>query len=74
MGMVLMVDSLCTRYHCLPSEALARATTVDLYYLTNSLGYYNRKRENQTNNLGALPQNSPEPEDLAAIYALSKKV
>jgi hypothetical protein len=72
MGMVLMVDSLCTRYHCLPSDALARATTNDLYYLTNSLGYYNRKRENQTNNLGSLPSQE-QPDDLAAIYALNKK-
>jgi len=30
------LDNLATRYHCLPSEALSRATTLDLYVLDTS--------------------------------------
>ena len=31
--MILSLDNLATRYHLLPSEALERATTFDLYVL-----------------------------------------
>ena len=31
--MILTVDNLASKYHCLPSEAMARATTFDLYVL-----------------------------------------
>ena len=31
--MLLSLDNLAHRYHCLPGEALARATTFDLYVL-----------------------------------------
>ena len=31
--MILTLDNLAYRYNCLPSEALARATTFDLYVL-----------------------------------------
>ena len=31
--MVLTLDNLASRYNCLPSEALQRATTLDLYVL-----------------------------------------
>ena len=31
--MILTLDNLATRYHCLPSEAMANGTTFDLYVL-----------------------------------------
>jgi len=73
MNAIVMIDSLCSRYHCLPSEALARGNTLDLYFLTNAVGFHNRKQTNQTNNLGAVPNSDGDNPDLAALYALSKK-
>lgn len=40
---MLMIDAMCTRYHCLPSYALQHASTIDLYVLTNVVGYHRRK-------------------------------
>lgn len=31
--MLLTLDNLATRYHCLPSEAMAKGNTFDLYVL-----------------------------------------
>lgn len=31
--MILTLDNLASRYHCLPSEALERGTTLDLHVL-----------------------------------------
>jgi hypothetical protein len=53
MNTMLMLDSMCNRYHCLPSEALVRATTIDLYILSQTLGYYHRKKN---------PDNAGSPE------------
>lgn len=36
---LLTLDNLAVRYHCLPSEALARATTLDLHILDLSAKY-----------------------------------
>jgi hypothetical protein len=73
MEAIIMIDAICTRYRCLPSEALARASTVDLYYLYNAVGYYNRKQSKTTNNLDTLPKASAtESLDLASLHALSK--
>lgn len=45
---MLSIDNLAHRYHCLPSEALARATTFDLHVLDLSSKYvkYQHDREN----------------------------
>lgn len=37
--MFLTLDNLAHRYNCLPTEALARATTLDLYVLDISARY-----------------------------------
>jgi hypothetical protein len=37
--MVLTLDNLAHRYNCLPSEALERASTFDLYVLDTSARY-----------------------------------
>lgn len=60
MNLVLMLDSMSSRYHCLPSHALANASTFDLFVLTRALEYYNRKRnpdKYKTNGGGDMTQN-----------------
>jgi hypothetical protein len=39
--MVITLDNLAHRYQCLPSEALARATTFDLYVMDISTKWSN---------------------------------
>jgi hypothetical protein len=43
--MLLTLDNLAHRYHCLPSEALDRATTFDLKVLDASAKYSNHQHE-----------------------------
>lgn len=46
--MLLSLDNLAHRYHCLPGEALARGTTFDLYVLDLSAKWnkYQSEKEN----------------------------
>ena len=49
--MLITLDNLAHRYQCLPSEALSRATTFDLYVLdvsTKWLRYQQDKAEGRT--------------------------
>ena len=43
--MVLTLDNLATRYHCLPSEAMAKGTTFDLYVLDVSAKWGKRQQD-----------------------------
>lgn len=43
--MILTLDNLAARYHCLPSEALARSSTFDLYVLDVGARWSNRQNE-----------------------------
>jgi hypothetical protein len=43
--MVLTLDNLAHRYQCLPSEALDRASTFDLYVLDISAKWHNYQNE-----------------------------
>jgi hypothetical protein len=43
--MLISIDNLAHRYHCLPSEALERATTFDLYVLDVSSRYSKYRSE-----------------------------
>ena len=43
--MILSLDNLASRYNCLPSEALARATTFDLYVLDVSARWSKYQQE-----------------------------
>lgn len=52
--MFLTLDNLAHRYRCLPSEAMARGTTFDLYVLDISARYQNyihEKEQAKTNGL-----------------------
>jgi len=43
--MILTLDNLAHRYMCLPSEALSRATTLDLYVLDVSAKWTKRNND-----------------------------
>lgn len=43
--MILTLDNLAHRYMCLPSEALARASTFDLYVLDVSTKWENHRND-----------------------------
>jgi len=47
--MILSLDNLAHRYHCLPSEALSRATTFDLYVLDVSTRWQIHQQEQDRN-------------------------
>lgn len=58
--MMLTLDNLATRYHCLPSEALSRADTLDLHILDVSAKYAQRQQDIRDGKLSATPQLSQE--------------
>jgi len=41
MAMILTLDTMAERYKCLPSEVLARGSTLDLYVMDAALSYHN---------------------------------
>lgn len=43
--MILTLDNLACRYHCLPSEAMAKGTTFDLYVLDVSAKWNKRQQD-----------------------------
>ena len=43
--MILTLDNLATRYHCLPSQAMAQGTTFDLYVLDVSAKWNKRQQD-----------------------------
>ena len=43
--MVITLDNLAHRYNCLPSEALGRASTLDLYVLDISTKWFKYQNE-----------------------------
>ena len=45
----MMIDTMAKRYALLPSEILDRASTVDLYVLSNALSYTARQSETRVN-------------------------
>jgi hypothetical protein len=45
--MILTIDNLAERYHCLPSEILERATTFDLYTVNISAKWQEHQQQKQ---------------------------
>ena len=43
--MILTLDNLATRYHCLPSQAMAQGNTFDLYVLDVSAKWSKRQQD-----------------------------
>lgn len=48
---MLMLDSLAHRYGCLPSEVIARATTLDLFVIDAAISYDNYQQRLQSGKL-----------------------
>jgi hypothetical protein len=53
--MFLTLDNLAHRYNCLPSEALARGTTFDLYVLDISARYQTHLMEKEKHGINGAP-------------------
>lgn len=65
--MMLTLDNLATRYHCLPSEALSRASTFDLYVLDVSAKWARHQQDVQE---GRTPSGKlPSQEEMKAMIA-----
>ena len=58
--MIVTLDNLATRYHCLPSEAMTRATTFDLHVLDVATRWSNRQHEMASTGRAPVPQLSQE--------------
>ena len=58
--MIITLDNLASRYHCLPSEALARSTTFDLYVLDVSSRWSNYQQEMAATGRPPVPKLSQE--------------
>lgn len=54
------MDNLAHRYHLLPSEALERATTFDLYVLDVSARWVKHQQDTAENKAKGLPPPSPK--------------
>jgi hypothetical protein len=67
--MLITLDNLAHRYHCLPSEALARASTFDLKVLDTSTKWHNYKAEQADRREGSSnkPPESYSQEQLMSI-------
>lgn len=42
-----MLDTIASRYHCLPSEVVARADTFDIFIVNTALGLHAKAREEE---------------------------
>jgi hypothetical protein len=58
--MIISLDNLAQRYHLLPSEALGRASSFDLYVLNISTLWHNYKQEEAENKSKGLAAPSPK--------------
>lgn len=67
--MILTIDNLAYRYHCLPSEALERATTFDLHVLDVSTKW--EQRRNDSSN-GTNPSKQISIEEMQAMIARTR--
>jgi len=68
--MLLTVDNLAHRYHCLPSEVLERATTLDLRVIDLSAKYarfQHEEMERQMNNKSAPKVKKLSREEMQAM-------
>ena len=59
---ILLIDTLATRYHLLPSEVMGRGDTVDVYVMETALAYQQYLRDKadaKANNRPLPPPNIP---------------
>ncbi len=68
--MILTLNNLAERYHCLPSEALSRATTFDLYVVNISAKWQEHQTQKQQ---GLTPaKRIPSVDEMKAMVARVK--
>ena len=70
--MILTLDNLASRYHCLPSEALARADTLDLYVLDIGAKWSNHQYEKANGKETAKPLPNLSQEEMLLMVARAK--
>jgi hypothetical protein len=68
--MLLTLDNLAHRYNCLPSEALGRATTFDLYVLDVSARY--SKYQNEIQDGGTPKGKLPSQQEMIDMIAKAR--
>ena len=68
--MILTLDNLAARYHCLPSEALARSSTFDLYVLDVGARWSNRQHEKAN---GPVKAEIPSEEEMLKMIQRGKE-
>ena len=61
--MILSLDNLAHRYHCLPSEVLERATTFDFHVLDVSVRW-SRHQQDQANGKISAKQKMPGKDEM----------
>lgn len=72
--MILTLDNLAHRYNCLPSEALARATTLDLYVLDVSARWSKYQQDKvEYGNQHVKPAPKLSVEDMQAMIARTRE-
>ena len=73
--MVLTLDNLATRYHVLPTEAMERATTLDLYVLDVATKWqtYQQQRANGKS-AGVDKQTKVSQQHLKAMMEVARRV
>lgn len=62
-----MLDTLATRYSCLPSHVLENANTTDLYVMDVALSYQKYQHNKDTNNID-------EQYDINTLKSIVKQV
>lgn len=74
--MVLTLDNLAHRYNCLPSEALSRATTLDLYVLDISAKWSKYQSDRATDRANGVNSTKITPklsvEEMKAMIARTR--
>lgn len=71
--MLLTLDNLAHRYHCLPSEALARATTFDLRVMDASSKWLNYQQEKANPRNKNKPARKPSTEEMLDMVRAVKE-
>lgn len=69
----LTLDNLATRYHCLPSEALSRANTLDLYVLDVSAKWAKYQSELAEGKTPATSRSKPSQEQMLEMIKKVKE-
>ena len=66
----MLLDGLAQRYGCLPSEAMAKADTLDITVMTTAQAYMNSR--SQTAETGTPPVQQLTQEEMIALVAQTR--